>query len=119
MTNSDLKKTKSTPTSRSSDNQEKYVLELETEKVELLKQIANYEKEQKASIKVFKDQEKLLTEKDKQLTLKDEQLSEKEEQLEKLKTRIHQLFKDKKEQVNQEIITKEIGTQTKEINSPN
>ena len=117
---SDLKKSKSTPLSRSSANQEKYVLELETEKANLLKQLANYAKEHKASVKVFKDQEKLISAKEQQLISKDEQLSEKEEQLEKLKTRIHQLFKDKKEPVNQETSTKEIATQTEEeINSPN
>src|SRR4051794_9262459 len=88
---SDLKKSKSTPVSRSSFNQEKYLSELETEKVELLAQIANYEEEQVASVKVFKQQERLLTEKEKQLTSKDEELSEKAEQISKLKTRIHEL----------------------------
>src|SRR4051812_46568682 len=93
---SDLKKSKSTPISRSSANQEKYVLELENEKADLLAKLTNYEKEQQASVKVFKNQEKLLGQKEQQLISKDEELTEKEEQLEKLKSRIHQLFKDKK-----------------------
>jgi hypothetical protein len=117
---SDLKKSKSTPLSRSSLQQEKYVAELETEKADLLTKLANYDQEQKASVKVFQDQEKLLDQKEQQLISKDEQLTEKEEQLEKLKTRIHQLFKDKQEQNTQEITTEEATTQTEEeITSPN
>src|SRR4051812_29581009 len=93
---SDLKKSRSTPVPRSTFNQEKYVLELENEKAELLKQLANYEKEQKASVKVFQDQESLLNQKDQQLTSKDEELAEQEEQITKLKARIHQLVQEKK-----------------------
>ena len=103
---SDLKKSKSTPPSRAAFNNEKYVAELETEKADLLAKLANYEKEQQASVKVFKDQEKLI--------------NEKEEQLEKLKSRIHQLFKDKKEKNGEKVSTEEIGTQTEEeTNSSN
>ena len=103
---SDLKKSKSTPPSRAAFNNEKYVAELETEKADLLAKLANYEKEQQASVKVFKDQEKLI--------------NEKEEQLEKLKSRIHQLFKDKQEKNPEKISTEEIGTQTEEeTNSSN
>lgn len=117
---SDLKKSKSTLPSRAAFNNEKYVAELETEKADLLAKLANYEKEQQASVKVFKDQEKLINEKEKQLISKDEQLSEKEEQLEKLKSRIHQLFKDKKEKNGEKVSTEEIGTQTEEeTNSSN
>src|SRR4051812_4680903 len=85
---SDLKKSKSTPTSCSSFNLEKYASELETEKAELLTKIAAYEREQKASVVIFHDQEKLIDEKGKQLDDREQLISEKEEAIAKLKTRI-------------------------------
>src|SRR4051812_13645763 len=94
---SDLKKK---TTNTMPKDQAKYLLELEEEKAELLKQLTNYEQEQKLAVSTFKNQERLINAKEQQLVEKDNLLVSKEEEIEKLKKRIHQLAQAKKEPVS-------------------
>src|SRR5579862_623189 len=54
------------------NDKEKHCQNLEAEKASLLAQLENYQTEQKAALKAFKDQEKLLTKKDQQLIAQDQ-----------------------------------------------
>src|SRR4051812_48234476 len=80
-------------------DQAKYLLELEEQKADLLTQLTHYQQEQTIAVTTFKKQERLISQKEQQLTEKDDLIIAKEEQIAKLKKRIHQLAKEKKEQV--------------------
>src|SRR4051812_47573789 len=100
MTNKDFsdelapRKSSSSPVKKTANNEQKYLETLETEKANLLEQVANYEREQRASIKIYDDQEKLIIAKEQQLEQKDEELREQAEAITKLKTRISELAKE-------------------------